>query len=49
MSCAVLDVPASRTVRVSGMGAIPGWSEDNYPDDVHYSIRFIRTTVAVGK
>ena len=24
----------------------PAWSEDGYPDDVHYSVRYIRTTVA---
>ncbi len=46
MSCAVLEIPPSHTVRVTGMGAIPAWSEDGYPDDVHYSIRYIRTTVA---
>ena len=46
MSCAVLEIPPSNRVRVSGMGAIPAWSEDGYPDDVHYSIRYIRTTVA---
>jgi hypothetical protein len=46
MSCAVLEIPPSHRVRVSGMGAIPAWSEDGYPDDVHYSIRYIRTTVA---
>ena len=46
MSCAVLEIPPSNRVRVSGMGAIPAWSEDGYPDDVHYSIHYIRTTVA---
>ena len=46
MSCAVLEIPPSLRVRVTGMGAIPAWSEDGYPDDVHYSIRYIRTTVA---
>ena len=46
MSCAVLEIPPSHRVRVAAMGAIPAWSEDGYPDDVHYSIRYIRTTVA---
>ena len=46
MSCAAFDIPPSHRVRVAGMGAIPAWSEDGYPDDVHYSVRYIRTTVA---
>jgi hypothetical protein len=48
MSCAVLEIPASKTVRVTGLGSIPAWSTDSYPDDTHYSTRFIRTTVAEG-
>ena len=48
MSCAVFEIPPSNSVKIAGMGAIPGWSDDNYPDDVHYSFRLIRTTVAVG-
>lgn len=48
MSCAVFEIPPSRRVRITGMGAIPAWTEDGYPDDVHYSIRCIRTTVAVS-
>ena len=48
MSCAVVEVPASTRVRVAGLGAIPAWSSDDYPDDTHYSIRLIRTTVSAG-
>ena len=48
MSCAVLEIPPSKTVRVAGLGAIPAWASDSWPDDTHYSIRYIRTTVAEG-
>ncbi len=48
LSSATFDIPPSKSVRVMSAGAIPGWSEDNYPDDAHYSVRYIRTTVAVG-
>ena len=48
MSSGTFDIPPSREVRVMSAGAIPAWSEDNYPDDAHYSVRYIRTTVAVG-
>ena len=48
MSCAIFEIPPSKSVRVMSAGAIPAWSNDNYPDDAHYSVRFIRTTVAVG-
>jgi hypothetical protein len=47
MSCAVFEIPRSRTVRITGGGAVPGWMSDNYPDDNHYSFRIIRTTVVV--
>ena len=47
MSCAVFEIPRSRTVRITGGGLVPGWMSDNYPDDNHYSFRIIRTTVAV--
>ena len=48
MSSGTFDIPPSSEVRVMSAGAIPAWSEDNYPDDAHYSVRYIRTTVAVG-
>ena len=48
MSCAVLEIPPSKTVRVAGLGAVPAWATDSWPDDTHYSIRYIRTTVAEG-
>ena len=48
MSCAIFAIPPSRSVRIMSAGTIPTWSTDNYPDDAHYSVRLIRTTVAVG-
>jgi hypothetical protein len=45
MSCAVFHLPKSRTVRIKGGSTVPGWEEDNYPDDIHYSFRVIRVTV----
>lgn len=48
MSCATFEVPRSETVRVTGGSQTPGWSEDTYPDDFHYSFRVIRTTVVAG-
>jgi hypothetical protein len=45
MSCAVFHLPKSRTVRINGGSTVPGWEEDNYPDDIHYSFRVIRVTV----
>ena len=45
MSCAVFAIPPSKSVRVMGGGAVPGWHEDNWPDDVQYSFRTIRVTV----
>jgi len=48
MSSGTFDIPPSSEVRVMSAGAIPAWSEDQYPDDAHYSVRYIRTTVAVG-
>ena len=47
MSCAVFEIPPSVRVRVMGGSQIPGWTDDNCPDDNHYSFRTIRTTVAV--
>ena len=48
MSSAIFEIPPSKTVRVMSAGTIPAWSDDHYPDDAHYSVRYIRTTVAVG-
>jgi hypothetical protein len=45
MSCAVFQIPKSKTVRIKGGSTVPGWEEDNYPDDIHYSFRVIRVTV----
>lgn len=47
MSCAVFEIPQSRTVRILAGSQVPGWTIDNFPDDVHYSIRVIRTTTVV--
>ena len=47
MSCAIFEIPRSHTIRVSGGGVIPGWTQDNFPDDSHYSFRIIRTTVVL--
>ena len=47
MSCAIFEIPQSKKIRISGGSQIPGWTEDNYPDDVHYSFRIIRTSVVV--
>ena len=46
MSCAIFEIPKSCKVTITGGGENPGWSEDNYPDDNHYSFRIIRVTVA---
>ncbi len=48
MSCAVFEIPKSKRIRISGGCELLPWSEDNYPEDIHYSFRIIRTTVAVG-
>ena len=45
MSSAVFEIPKSRKVVVSGGCEICAWSEDNFPDDAHYSFRIIRVTV----
>ena len=31
---------------MTGGSEICAWQEDNYPDDVHYSFRIIRVTIA---
>ena len=45
MSCAIFSIPMSSKVRIMGGCEIPGWTDDNYPDDAHYSFRLIRVTV----
>jgi len=45
MSCAIFSIPMSKKVRIMAGSEIMGWTCDNYPDDVHYSIRIIRVTV----
>jgi hypothetical protein len=47
MSCAIFEIPESKKIRISGGSQIPGWTDDTYPDDAHYSFRIIRTTVVV--
>ena len=47
MSCAVFEIPQSKCVRIMGGSTIPGWTDDNFPDDDHYSFRIVRTTVSV--
>ena len=44
-SCGVFSIPRSKSVKISGGGVTPGWTNDNFPDDSHYSFRIIRTTV----
>jgi hypothetical protein len=48
MSCARFDIPKSSRVRIKGGSTVPGWEDDNHPDDNHYSFRIIRLTV-VGR
>lgn len=45
MSCAVFEIPKSSKITISGGCEICAWTDDNYPDDVHYSFRTIRVTV----
>lgn len=45
MSCAIFSIPMSSKIRIMGGCEIPGWTNDNYPDDAHYSFRLIRVTV----
>ena len=46
MSCAVFAIPRSKKVTIVGGCTVPGFPSDNYPDDVQYSFRLIRVTVA---
>ena len=45
MSCALFSIPMSHKIKITGGCEIPGWVDDNFPDDVHYSFRLIRVTV----
>jgi len=46
MSSAIFEIPKSRKVVISGGCETCAWTDDNYPDDVHYSFRIIRVTIA---
>ena len=46
MSCAIFEIPKSRKVVISGGCEICAWTDDSYPDDIEYSFRIIRVTVA---
>mgnify|MGYP000129705599 CR=1 FL=1 len=45
MSSAHFDIPRSETVKVMGGSEPPGWTDDQFADDNHYSFRAIRLTV----
>ena len=45
MSSAIFEIPKSSKITISGGSEICAWTDDNYPDDVHYSFRIIRVTV----
>ena len=45
MSSAIFEIPKSSKVTISGGSEICAWTDDNYPDDIHYSFRIIRVTV----
>jgi len=47
MSCAIFEIPKSKTVRITGGSEPLAWSTDNFPEDGHYSFRIIRTTLAL--
>ncbi len=46
MSSAVFEIPKSRKVIISGGSEMCGWTGDNSPEDIQYSFRIIRVTVA---
>ncbi|MBN2301950.1 MAG: hypothetical protein JXN60_05480 [Lentisphaerae bacterium] len=46
MSSAIFEIPESKKIKISGGCEICAWSDDEYPDDVHYSFHTIRVTVA---
>ncbi|MHB9124588.1 MAG: hypothetical protein ACYC4F_01420 [Armatimonadota bacterium] len=45
MSCAIFEMPASKTVRIMGGSQLYGWIGDAAAGDCHYSFRMIRTEV----
>ncbi len=45
MSCAIFEIPKSLKIRITGGSDLYPWTEDNYPGDIHYSFRIIRTTI----
>lgn len=45
MSSAIFEIPKSRKVTISGGSELCAWTDDDYPDDIHYSFRIIRVTV----
>ena len=45
MSSAIFEIPESKRIKISGGCEICAWSDDEYPDDVHYSFHTIRITV----
>jgi hypothetical protein len=50
MSSAIFEIPPSKKVIIRGGSEMPGWSNDQAPNDGHYSFRMIRTTVqATGR
>ena len=46
MSSAVFEIPKSHKVIISGGCEICAWTDDGFPDDIHYSFRIIRVTLA---
>lgn len=48
MSCAVFELPKTHKVVITGGSEVCPWSDDGYPDDVHYSFRIVRTTLSLG-
>ena len=47
MSSAIFEIPPSKKIIIRGGSEMPGWSNDQAPNDGHYSFRMIRTTVMV--
>ena len=48
MSSAIFEIPKSHRVTITGGSELYPWTEDNYPGDIHYSFRIVRTTVLVS-
>jgi hypothetical protein len=47
LSTAHFEFPKCRRVHITAGSELPATPRDNYPDDLHYSVRFIRVTVVV--